>query len=188
MKTPELATRAARGNVAPSSPSFTLEGRAQPKPHVGRVAARTRKVSGLKIFRNPGKIRPTFQWLFQNDVCKFESYMPSHGVGLPAALDALRHRQAVSFLADIERVTASFSICGRYFKASVVIMTPSHAFGALGRETCSDRCYPDRRHEMVRMAPRRAPPPFGDARVSWRRWLRRSAQCSNRQSSQEPVR
>src|SRR5262249_30762558 len=30
-------------------------------------------------------------------------------------------------------------ICGRYFKASVVIMTPSHAFGALGRQPCSYR-------------------------------------------------
>src|ERR1700730_3603380 len=31
------------------------------------------------------RIRPTFQWLFQNDVCKFESYMPSHAVGSPRA-------------------------------------------------------------------------------------------------------
>src|SRR5258708_6520230 len=34
------------------------------------------------MFRNPMKIRPTFQWLFQNDICKFESYMPSQAVPL----------------------------------------------------------------------------------------------------------
>jgi hypothetical protein len=54
--------------------------RAQPKLHVSRLAARTRKVSGPKMFRNPMRIRPTFQWFFQNDVCKFESYMPSQAV------------------------------------------------------------------------------------------------------------
>jgi hypothetical protein len=41
--------------------------------------------------------------------------------------------------------------CGRYFKASVVIMTPSHAFGALGWQSCGDRrstCDRSRRAEL----------------------------------------
>src|ERR1700687_1837509 len=28
----------------------------------------------------PKRIRPVFQWLTENDVCEFESYMPSHQV------------------------------------------------------------------------------------------------------------
>ncbi len=45
----------------------------------------------------------------------------------------------------------SRSICGRYFKASVVIMTPAHAFGALGWQSCGARrstCDRSRRAEL----------------------------------------
>src|SRR5712692_7280637 len=62
---------------------------AKAKLHVSRLAARTRKVSGPKMSRNPMRIRPTFQWLFQNDVCKFESYMPCRAAESGKVLSAI---------------------------------------------------------------------------------------------------
>src|SRR5271165_3633518 len=56
---------------------------AKGKLHASRLAALPRKVSGPKMSRNPMRIRPPFQWLFQNDVCKFESYQPSQAVWSP---------------------------------------------------------------------------------------------------------
>ena len=53
------------------------------KLHVSRRAARTRKVSGPQMPRNPTRIRPTSQWFFQNDICRFESSHPSQPVQSP---------------------------------------------------------------------------------------------------------
>ena len=53
------------------------------------VAARARKVSGPKMFCNPIEFAQQFQWLFQNDVCEFESYMPSQGVSLSSSFESL---------------------------------------------------------------------------------------------------
>jgi hypothetical protein len=58
---------------------------AHPKLHLSRLAARSRKVSGPQMPRNPMRIRPTFQWFFESDICRFESSHPSYcrQCGLP---------------------------------------------------------------------------------------------------------
>src|SRR5262249_27315635 len=46
-------------------------------------------------------------------------------------------------------------MCGRYFKASVVIMTPSHVFGVWGRQPCSyprSSCHRSRRAALCALA------------------------------------
>src|SRR5262249_61651775 len=60
----------------------------------------------------------------------------------PGNFGLLQHNRPIADIGRLETLRCSSvgdPFCGRYFKASLVIMTPSHAFGALGRQPCSYR-------------------------------------------------
>jgi hypothetical protein len=91
-------TRRCASVASPITQASCKRQRAQRKLHISRLAARTRKVSGPKTFRNPMRIRPTFQLLFQNDVCEFES--SQHSQGSPIHLPALATLSRSNFAHD----------------------------------------------------------------------------------------